>query len=373
MSTTLAATAARARSVIAPVSLIVSAFAPVRDVRRTLTPVLQLDRGASALLLIDLSRGRNRLGMSALAQVFNAIGGDRADVDEPQLLAGLAAASIELRARDAGARLSRPLRRRTAGDAGRDGICRPLRPRGRRWQRGRARRCAQLFAEEPGVVLQVQAVAAACRARLPRSAHGLAGCVQHDRRADGGDAAAHPRHARRCSMRPGAICDAPGRRPPIACASCATIPQCAEEEFAALLDLRRSGPVAATELRSAAGHRGAADRARRAAAGRGAARAGRQRSGRDGGGARSGRASRPHDVHMSDLLDGERTLRGASPAWSPAAGSPTAMCSARAAAGRARSCFTSARGASSSASSRAATPSRSACATAVRCSRCSRS
>ncbi len=66
------------RSVLAPVSLIVSAFAPVRDVRRTWTPVLQLDRGASALLLVDLSRGRNRLGMSALAQVFNATGGDRA-------------------------------------------------------------------------------------------------------------------------------------------------------------------------------------------------------------------------------------------------------------------------------------------------------
>src|SRR5579863_10188497 len=87
------------RSVLAPVSLIVSAFAPVRDVLRTWTPVLQLDQGASALLLLDLARGRNRLGMSCLAQVFNAAGGEPADLDDPKLLAGLAAALIELRTR----------------------------------------------------------------------------------------------------------------------------------------------------------------------------------------------------------------------------------------------------------------------------------
>ena len=52
---TAGASGGRSRPVVAPVSLIVSAFAPVRDVRRTLTPVLQRDRGASALLLIDLA------------------------------------------------------------------------------------------------------------------------------------------------------------------------------------------------------------------------------------------------------------------------------------------------------------------------------
>ena len=64
----------RSYSVISPVSLIISAFAPVRDIRRTLTPQLRLDAGATRLLLIDLGRGRNRLGGSCLAQVYSALG-----------------------------------------------------------------------------------------------------------------------------------------------------------------------------------------------------------------------------------------------------------------------------------------------------------
>jgi phosphoribosylformylglycinamidine synthase len=63
-------------------------------VRRTWTPVLQLERGPTVLLLVDLARGRNRLGMSALAQVFNAAGGACADLDDAKLLAGFAAALI---------------------------------------------------------------------------------------------------------------------------------------------------------------------------------------------------------------------------------------------------------------------------------------
>ena len=59
-----------ARKVVAPVSLIVSAFAPVADVRRTLTPQLRTDCGDTRLLLIDLGGGRNRLGGSCLAQVY---------------------------------------------------------------------------------------------------------------------------------------------------------------------------------------------------------------------------------------------------------------------------------------------------------------
>src|SRR5688572_4702374 len=54
------------KSVVAPVSLIVSAFAPVRDARATLTPALRMDLGATSLWLIDLGNGRNRLGGSAL-------------------------------------------------------------------------------------------------------------------------------------------------------------------------------------------------------------------------------------------------------------------------------------------------------------------
>ncbi len=79
---------------VAPLSLIVSAFAPVRDVRKTLTP--DLKPGASALLLIDLGKGRNRLGASALAQVYNQVGDVAADADEPALLKAFFEALQEL-------------------------------------------------------------------------------------------------------------------------------------------------------------------------------------------------------------------------------------------------------------------------------------
>jgi phosphoribosylformylglycinamidine synthase len=88
------------RSVIAPVSLIVSAFAPVRDVRRTLTPVLRTDAGESSVWLIDLGAGRERLGASALAQVYGALGGEPPDLDDPRLLVRFFAALGELRALD---------------------------------------------------------------------------------------------------------------------------------------------------------------------------------------------------------------------------------------------------------------------------------
>jgi len=74
------------RSVVSPVSLIVSAFAPVADVRKAVTPQLRTDRGESALLLVDLGAGRNRLGGSALAQVHATFGGATPDVDDPKVL-----------------------------------------------------------------------------------------------------------------------------------------------------------------------------------------------------------------------------------------------------------------------------------------------
>src|SRR5690606_4108170 len=61
------------KAVTAPLSLIVSAFAPVRDIRKTLTPQLQ-PVAESVLLLIDLGRGQNRLAGSALAQVYGLVG-----------------------------------------------------------------------------------------------------------------------------------------------------------------------------------------------------------------------------------------------------------------------------------------------------------
>ncbi|MDD4101001.1 MAG: phosphoribosylformylglycinamidine synthase [Kiritimatiellae bacterium] len=72
------------RRQVAPLSLIVSAFAPVRDVRGGVTP--DLKPGKSSLLLVDLGQGRNRLGASALAQVYNQVGDTPPDADEPELL-----------------------------------------------------------------------------------------------------------------------------------------------------------------------------------------------------------------------------------------------------------------------------------------------
>ena len=86
-------------AVVAPVSLVVSAFAPVDDVRRTLTPQLCADADTS-LLLIDLGGGRNRLGASVLAQAFMRSGGRVPDLDEPARIAALFAGVQALRARD---------------------------------------------------------------------------------------------------------------------------------------------------------------------------------------------------------------------------------------------------------------------------------
>jgi phosphoribosylformylglycinamidine synthase len=75
-----------ARKVIAPVSLIVTAFAPVTDVRQSLTPALRTDVGPTSLILIDLGRGQHRMGASILAQAFNQVGETVPDVEDAQAL-----------------------------------------------------------------------------------------------------------------------------------------------------------------------------------------------------------------------------------------------------------------------------------------------
>ncbi|MBS0487193.1 MAG: phosphoribosylformylglycinamidine synthase [Proteobacteria bacterium] len=77
---------------VAPVSLVVSAFARIADARRTLTPQLVLDAGETELWLLDLGAGRNRLGGSVLAQVFNRVGGLPPDFDDAGLFARFFAA-----------------------------------------------------------------------------------------------------------------------------------------------------------------------------------------------------------------------------------------------------------------------------------------
>jgi phosphoribosylformylglycinamidine synthase len=73
------------KAVTAPMSVVISAFAPVVDVRKTVTPQLQ-NISDSELLLIDLGAGKNRLGASILAQVYNQLGDNVADVESPVAL-----------------------------------------------------------------------------------------------------------------------------------------------------------------------------------------------------------------------------------------------------------------------------------------------
>ena len=74
------------REMTAPLSLIISAFAPVADIRRTLTPELRMDQGETDLILLDLGEGQHRLGGSALAQVYGATGEAVPDVDDAAML-----------------------------------------------------------------------------------------------------------------------------------------------------------------------------------------------------------------------------------------------------------------------------------------------
>ncbi|MGO3915637.1 MAG: phosphoribosylformylglycinamidine synthase [Pseudoalteromonas sp.] len=76
------------RSVTAPLSLIITAFGRVDDVRKTVTPQLRTDKGETSLILVDLGAGQNRLGASSLAQVYKQLGDVTPDVDNPELLKG---------------------------------------------------------------------------------------------------------------------------------------------------------------------------------------------------------------------------------------------------------------------------------------------
>ncbi|MBU0882135.1 MAG: phosphoribosylformylglycinamidine synthase [Gammaproteobacteria bacterium] len=72
------------KSVTSPLSLVVTGFAPVSDIRKTLTPQLRMDKGETDLILIDLGRGQNRLGASILTQVYSKLGSQAPDVDDAE-------------------------------------------------------------------------------------------------------------------------------------------------------------------------------------------------------------------------------------------------------------------------------------------------
>ncbi|GAW95394.1 phosphoribosylformylglycinamidine synthase [Colwellia marinimaniae] len=76
------------KSVTSPMSLIITAFGVVEDIRKTVTPELRSDKGETRLVAIDLSKGKKRLGGSCLAQVYKQLGNETPDVDSPAVLKG---------------------------------------------------------------------------------------------------------------------------------------------------------------------------------------------------------------------------------------------------------------------------------------------
>nr|WP_159822581.1 phosphoribosylformylglycinamidine synthase [Colwellia sp. 20A7] len=76
------------KSVTSPLSLIITAFGVVEDIRKTVTPELRSNKGETTLIAIDLSNGKKRLGGSCLAQVYKQLGNETPDVDSPEVLKG---------------------------------------------------------------------------------------------------------------------------------------------------------------------------------------------------------------------------------------------------------------------------------------------
>ncbi|MCL1093705.1 phosphoribosylformylglycinamidine synthase [Shewanella kaireitica] len=76
------------KAVTSPMSLVITAFGVVQDVRNTVTPELRSDKGDSELLLLDLGLGQNRLGGSCLAQVYSELGDIAPDLDNSATLKG---------------------------------------------------------------------------------------------------------------------------------------------------------------------------------------------------------------------------------------------------------------------------------------------
>ncbi len=226
------------REMISPLSLIISAFAPVADIRRTLTPELRTDSGETDLILLDLGRGRNRLGGSALTQVFDCTGIEVPDLDDPALMRAFFAAIQDLNR----AGLLLAYHDRADGGlfvtvcemafAGRTGARIELADLGEAW--------GALFAEELGAVLQIRrcererVLAMLGEAGLAGITH-VIGMVTDDRRLvfahDGqellaDDVQAWQRVWAETSYRMQALRDDPA---------------CAEEAFAAILDASDPG------------------------------------------------------------------------------------------------------------------------------------
>ena len=228
----------RDKAVTAPVSLIVTAFAPVEDARRALTPLLRRDCGDTELVWIDLGAGKRRLGGSALAQVYGQLGDVAPDLDDPARLAAFFAAIQEL------PREGRLLAYHDIGDGGlfatlcemafasRCGLELALDAAGAiRWRRCSPRSSAPSCRSRPRTRADVIAAARGGRARRPR-----------DRRTGGARPDPHSRAAgRRCSTHRASTSIARGRRPRTRMQRLRDNPECADEEYARLADATDPG------------------------------------------------------------------------------------------------------------------------------------
>ncbi|NNN26384.1 phosphoribosylformylglycinamidine synthase [Pseudomonas nitroreducens] len=166
------------KSVTSPMSLIISGFAPVNDVRKTLTPQLRLDKGETDLIAIDLGRGKNRMGGSILAQVNGRIGRAAPDVDDAEDLKAFFAVIQGLNAdghllayhdRSDGGLMATVVEMAFAGHCGLDLNLDALAD-------SRDELTAALFNEELGAVIQVRS-AATPEVLAQLSAAGLEDCV----------------------------------------------------------------------------------------------------------------------------------------------------------------------------------------------------
>lgn len=290
------------KSVTAPVSLVVSAFAPVADVRRSLTPELARDV-ESVLVFVDLAAGNMCLGGSSVAQTFGVFGGDAADVTEPAAIKRFFMAQRELREAD----LVLAYHDRSDGGlivtllemafASRTGLAIELPDEVED-------AIAYLFNEEPGVVLQV-ALSALDRTTGILERHGCGRFAVIARPESHGEVSIEHR-GQRIYCQPRVDLHARWSELTYRMQSLRDDPGCAREACESALDLSDPGlnAVLTFELPSMSGREQAVDRRPAVAILREQGVNGQ----REMAAALDRAGFAAHDVHMSDLIEGRKSL-----------------------------------------------------------------
>jgi phosphoribosylformylglycinamidine synthase len=228
----------REKRMLAPVSLVVSAFAPVTDARRALTPQLRRNAGPTRLLLLDLGGGRDRLGGSVLAQVTGQFGDEVPDLESADELAAFFRAIQRLNReglllayhdRSDGGFLATVCEMAFAAHTGLQ----------LELDVGPKRLLPRLFSEELGAIVQVRVddlrkVRAICRDE------GFDALVDIGRPVEGGVLEIASRDGSRRRLELTELCQAWGEVS-YRIQRLRDNPECAEQEFAALSDWKRPG------------------------------------------------------------------------------------------------------------------------------------